>query len=362
MEKIFIISACVLSSALLCAHCPLPLHLAATSAELTPSVSRALSAACVIDTRRITIPGYPKAFNPSLVPYKEGYLLSFRVKKKMPPSHATKELRRDASFIGLALLDSEFRLCSKTVQLLDITSYSSQLSCTAEDARLLKVDDRVLIFFNDISRTQVSGSYALYLGELLEKKGLFTLKEPAKFLDYDQSLYIEKNWSPFCSNGKLYVIYSDQPRIVLEVNEKTGQCTEISTSDEKMRWEWGHIRGGTPAYLEGDTFLTFFHSSIPAPATHTKGKQGLNYVMGAYTFEKTPPFAIRSITPVPQGQLGDYLQDNARKLIFPAGIVIRENKIYVTWGKDDRQIYVTCFDKDKLIGSMVTPDSAKKSF
>jgi len=37
-----------------------------------------LSNSSITDTKRIDIPGYPNAYNPSLIPYKGGYLLSLR--------------------------------------------------------------------------------------------------------------------------------------------------------------------------------------------------------------------------------------------------------------------------------------------
>lgn len=205
-----------------------------------------------------------------------------------------------------------------------------------------------MFFFNDLPPSQVPGGFAMYFGELIEDNGLFILKEPAKFLNYSCAIRIEKNWSPFVSEGRLFLIYSDKPRVILEVDLHSGFCREISRTMPNWNWNWGTIRGGTPACLVNDQFLTFFHSSFPS-----KGAVGaLNYVMGAYTFEKNPPFSIRSTTQVPLGKLSDYNESNSSKVVFPAGIVAEGDLIFIAWGKDDKQIFVTTFDKNKLLSSM----------
>ena len=54
------------------------LYFGARPAELDSRLADALSQNSLIRTRQIAIPGYPKAFNPSLILYEDGYLLSFR--------------------------------------------------------------------------------------------------------------------------------------------------------------------------------------------------------------------------------------------------------------------------------------------
>ncbi len=321
------------------------------ASELDPVLAQIVSKNCVVDTKQIAIPNYPKAFNPSLIPYQDGYLLSFRVRKKLSHKARERKHRVDASYIGVAELDKEFNSSTKTVQLLNIVSHSPQVSETAEDARLLNVGNRIFIFFNDLPLSQASGGYAIYFGELIKEHEKFVLKEPAKLLKYANAVQIEKNWSPFVSGGKFYVIYSDQPRIILEVDIHTGNCSEVTRTPPNWNWNWGVVRGGTPAYLVDDKFITFFHSSFPAIATK-KAKNPRNYAMGAYIFDKDPPFSIHAATSEPLGELKDYMQNNPRKVIFPGGVVIKEDVLHVAWGKDDRELYITTFNKKMLLGSM----------
>ena len=323
----------------------LAFHLDAKTSELDKTLQHLLSEESVIRHKQIKIPGYPRAYNPSLIPYKDGYLLSFRYTSRRPEmlSHIC---RTDLSFIGIAKLDKNFKVSPKSVQLLNIVSHSPKLSLSAEDARLLDAEGRIYLFFNDSPRGRPDG-FAMYFGRLVEENGIFQLKEPAKPLNYSYAEWIEKNWTPFISNGRIHVIYSDRPRIVLEVDEETGECSEVMRTYPNWDWKHGLIRGGTPAYLVNGRFLTFFHSSFPA-----KIQKGRAYVMGAYTFDAEPPFTARTLTPTPLGELAYYTEDNDPKVIFPGGLVVQDQSILVAWGKADKEIYITTFDKRKLLSSL----------
>lgn len=324
----------------------LPFRLEAALSEVDAFLKQSLANDCIVNNKQIKIPDYPNAYNPSLIPYKDGYLLSFRYISKCPEKFKNN-LRADLSFIGIVKLDKKFKVSEKTAQLLNIASYSSKFSLTAEDARLLNVGDRIFIFFNDLPLLQTPGKFAMYFGELIEEQGLFVLKEPAKPLNYLHAIQVEKNWSPFSSGDKIYVIYSDRPRVILEVDSNTGYCQEVARTNSNWNWNLGEIRGGTPAYLVNDAFLTFFHSSFPA-----KTSKGRAYVMGAYTFDKDFPFSVRTMTPRPLGDLTDYTQNNSPKVVFPGGMVVQDHFIHVAWGKADKQIFITTFDKEKLLASM----------
>jgi predicted GH43/DUF377 family glycosyl hydrolase len=337
----------------------------AKEVKLDPSLGLALSQTGLMQTVHIKIPYYPKAFNPSLIPYEEGYLLSFRVRSRFIPllrRHLSQEekkstSRKDDSFIGVVKLDKNLKVSAATVQLLNLFSYASEISSTAEDARLLKIENRIFIFFNDLPPAYTKGGFAMYFGELVEEGGRFVLKEPAKLLKYAQAIPIEKNWTPFISDGKLYLIYSDQPRTILEVDWNTGHCTEVVRSRLDWNWNWGQIRGGTPACLVEGKFVTVFHSNIFVKSLKQSNQR--NYVMGMYTFDEKPPFTVRQMTAHPLGRLVDYTEENDRKVIFPGGLIIAEDVIYVAWGKNDKQVFITTFNKKVLLESLTGVPSAE---
>ncbi|MBU6446770.1 MAG: hypothetical protein KGQ49_05160 [Verrucomicrobia bacterium] len=321
--------------------------LGATVGEVDALMAQLLCKDCIVKSQQINIPEYRQAYNPSMIPYKGGYLLSFRYRTRFPTKFKNA-YRDDVSLIGVVKLDQNFKVVPKTAQILNIVSYSSDYSLTAEDARLFNVGNRIFIIFNDIPMLNIQGLNAMYLAELVEERGgLFALKDQAKPLNYLYARAVEKNWSPFVADGKLYVIYSDHPRVILEVDVNTGYCQEVTRSISHRNWDLGEIRGGTPAYLVNDQFLTVFHSSFPVATS-----KGRAYVMGAYTFDKEPPFAIHAMTPNPLGDPIDYSQNNASKVVFPGGMVVEDQQIHVAWGKADYQIMITTFDTKKLLESM----------
>ena len=308
------------------------------------SMLEQLSNTSIAQTREIIIPEYPGAYNPSLISYEDGYLLSFRLVKGRS-GVIENSLRLRDSFIGVVKLDQQLNVLEETAQILEIASYSPDISITVEDVRLFNSNGRIFIIFNDIPPLGAHGN-SMYLGELNEENGNFVLKEPAKFLNYPFAKPIEKNWTPFVFNGKIYVIYSEQPRVVLEVDVDTGNCQEVSRLAPHWNWNFGEIRGGTIAYPVNETFLTFFHSSFFTETSIRKA-----YVMGAYTFDKDPPFLVRTITPAPLGDL-TYYEDNSSNVVFPGGMVVEDHFIFVAWGKGDKQIMITTFDREKLLASM----------
>lgn len=298
----------------------------------------------IVSQTQISLPGYPHAYNPSLIPYQDGYLLSFRYTTRLPEE--IRFHRIDASFIGIAKLNHRFQLIPESVQLLKIQSHASRFSLSAEDGRLFLFKDKIYLFFNDRPAIDPKG-FAMYFAELIETQGLFQLKTPAKPLYYPSAISIEKNWSPFVAQDKLYLIYSDSPRTILQVDEETGHCQAIAKDYTDPSWPFGEIRGGTPACLVEDFYLTFFHSSFPADTPKKRA-----YVMGAYLFDPNPPFKVLFRTPWPLGTLSDYTESNDPKVIFPCGLVVRGNSLFVAWGKADRQIQITEFDKKKLFDCM----------
>ncbi len=311
-----------------------------------------LSNTSIINTTEIHIPGYPDAYNPSLIPFEDGYLLSFRVRYHDLASYVRKLCNVRTDYIGLVKLNRKLEVCSEPY-LLDLRSYDECSSHSAQDARLFKHGKQVLLFFNDYGATRHRSSYALYVTELIENEGKLQPKQRAKQLKYENMISIEKNWVPFAAAEKIFLIYSSQPHHVLKPDLETGICQSIAKTETTVSWEWGEIRGGTPALAVDEGLLTFFHSSQELPAVSFFGtKMGRNYAMGAYIFENTAPFAIKKITPFPLGSVEDYATSNRRKVVFPSGMVIDGGIIHVVWGKNDDRICISTFDKQKLVSEM----------
>ena len=177
-----------------------------------------------------------------------------------------------------------------------------------EDARIFNHFGRIHIVYNN----HLTRFKRLYYTELWynAKEDMFHALDPANHVIFENEINIrhQKNWSPFdfcprCAfrggsaapnnsssssqDATLLFVYGIQPHtIVLAYNTtKVGEMTakvvfKTSIIDPDV-WKWGEMRGGTPALLVGDSYLSFFHSSGRLSHKHV-----ITYVMGAYLFSR----------------------------------------------------------------------------
>jgi hypothetical protein len=123
-------------------------------------------------------------------------------------------------------------------------------------------------------------------------------------------------------------------------------------------FKWGIPHGGTPCVLTdtpfGPRYLTIFHSMAKAlhPAIKT-------YFMGAYLFEPHPPFRITHFSSepiVPKPFYDENVNGWAFKaidyIVFPMGLVIRGDYIYISLGKNDKFAWETKFKKTPFLLSL----------
>ncbi len=130
--------------------------------------------------------------------------------------------------------------------------------------------------------------------------------------------------------------------------------TELLRND----WQWGEMRGGTPAVLINDhSYLTFFHSS-----SHIAHKDVVTYVMGAYLFERNPPFAIThmSAEPIMHETFMDWKLGVTRGwpkvkvdfVTFPVGFIFDSKHIYVSYGRNDAESCILTLNRKGLLDSL----------
>lgn len=298
-----------------------------------------------IRTQKIQIPNYKRAYNPSIISYKNGYLLTFRYATSFPQE--CKESRSEASFIGICRLDASFNVLATSVQLLPIISHRKSYSVTAEDARIFSCKNRLFVIFNDKHEIPFLNGCKMYLAELIDLGGEFIAKELAVALQLDNLSQTEKNWSPFIFQDECYVIYSDNPRVILKVDVDSGICQRVHFSDQVLPWNYGQVRGGSQGVQIEDQFLTFFHSNTLSD----RGKR--RYHMGAYTFNASYPFAITKATKQEiEVQDCEKISEDGKFVVFPGGLVVDSNCIHVVWGKDDKRIYISSYDRKKFLSSL----------
>ncbi|NGX63309.1 MAG: Lipoyl synthase [Candidatus Anoxychlamydiales bacterium] len=161
---------------------------------------------------------------------------------------------------------------------------------------------------------------------------------------------IEKNWVPFISEDNLLLAYNLVPHKILQITDlKSNSLKHLVFPNmcfSRFFWKWGEPRGGTPAKLIGDEYLAFFHSSFG------KNKKKMFYVMGAYTFQKDPPYKVTKVSKFPI-LLGP---TKKTRVYFPTGFVVKKENdkdiIYLSYGENDQISKIAIIDKEKLFENM----------
>lgn len=309
----------------------------------------------VVETKRIEIPGYPHAFNPSIIQWNGKIILTFR----NIPDVKNKYI----SYIGIAELDKQFNVIGKP-QLLDLTPEDYPLSAPsrAEDARLIQVGKDLMIVYSDNRDEKISkAGFRVHTAKLTYRNDLFGVQNVQKLTDFkgETPLLREKNWVPFVYDDRLYLSYSLEPHRVFRPIPNSPSCEWILDTDVKMGWDWGVVRGGTPGLkIDDDHYLSFFHSSKLMKTDHSDNDEVLHYFMGAYLFSSRPPFQILAMSPEPIVGPNFYMGENYKpywhpvRAVFPCGFIFDKKHIWVTYGRQDHECWVVKLHRKRLIQSL----------
>ncbi len=304
----------------------------------------------ILETKQIEIPGYPDAFNPSIIRWNGSLLMSFRAYN--PQTGATNPF-------ALVWLDENFEPIS-TPQVFELPSYNPILPSKQQDPRLIAVGNRLLAVYNNISAdvTQME-MRRMFVVEFFYDGAQFTAGEPECLAEYEwkKEWRYEKNWVPFEYEGELLLSYDINPHRVVRPIFGTNACETVASTETEFQWDFGYLKGGTQALRDGDLYLSFFHSWINMPSVQSNGKNICHYLMGAYTFQAEPPFALTAVSPMPI-VAKDFYEPPYHKTwkpmrcVFPAGILIDNDFIWISYGRQDHEIWIAKLDKKALIESL----------
>lgn len=308
----------------------------------------------VLETKKIEVPGYPLAFNPSILRWRGQLLMSFRI--------IPDRKQKYNSEIGLVFLNENFEAIS-TPQLLSLRDEDAIAPCRAEDARLLAIGDRLFAIYDDNPEVKLSkGGFRMFVAELIYDGEHFIVDKLEHLTVYEgESINIrEKAWGPFSYLGQLYLAYSIDPHKIFRPRlDGSGICDTVALSSFAHAWKYGVLRGGTPANVVDGQYLIFFHSSIEMQSLQSDGEKMLHYFIGAYTFSLEPPFEITGMSPEPI--IGHNFYSGVAykpyfkpiRCVFPCGYIFDDHFIWVTFGRDDHECRVVKLDKQKLLESLV---------
>jgi predicted GH43/DUF377 family glycosyl hydrolase len=306
----------------------------------------------VLETKRIEIPAFPRAFNPSILRLQGRLLLSFRNIANPKDSYNSSE-------IGLVWLDDDFQI-SSAPQILKLSETGIK---RAEDGRLIEVDGRLMMIYSDNEDEKITkGGFRVYVAELGEKEGKFYVKSKNKLTEYEgkNDNLREKNWTPFSYNEELHLSYSLNPHLVFKPLNNSSISETVALSDRHIPfWIWGELRGGTQTLKIDDQYVTFFHTAIKMATEHSDNKEMLHYFMGAAIFDTAPPFSMTYISKEPiigagffTGQVHKQYWGSWRG-IFPGGFICDREHINIVYGRQNCEIWVVTLDKKGLIDSLV---------
>jgi predicted GH43/DUF377 family glycosyl hydrolase len=301
----------------------------------------------LLETKRLEITEYKDAFNPSVVKWDGKILMAFRIRSE-----------NDLSQVGLVYLDEEFNVISHPVKLeRDLSITESKL----QDPRLIVIGNQLQIIYSDLVKVEKEKIRRVFIGQVEIQGEHFFLRNAHPLIDFegqDNNLR-EKNWVPFSFHDELLLSYSISPHKVFKPVRDDECCETVCSSNSKLNWNFGQLRGGTQAIKQDGYYLSFFHSSIKLASIQSNSKMMIHYFMGAYTFDDQPPFKIRSISAIPTLGKDFYSKTDFKtwkplRVVFPCGLIEVEPYLFLVYGKQDSELWVAKIDKKSLLKSLVS--------
>ena len=312
----------------------------------------------IVETKKIEIPDFPEAFNPSIVRWNNKLLMCFR--SYDPETHSTDS-------IWFVWLDDEFNPIGDPVVLNRTNEFASN-PLQAKDPRLIIVGNQLYVIYSNLYPFEEPVS-RMYVGKVeIKEDGSFNTDSPAPLIFYEGEIRNrkEKNWVPFVFGDVLMLAYSIQPHhIVVPIlnpkssifeSEKTC-CMTLANTIGSIKWDWGQLRGGTPALFVNGSYLAFFHSDKAMSTVQSEEVMMNHYFMGAYTFQAEYPFAITGLSHYPivhktfyEGPM--YKTWKPLRVVFPSGFIVEGDDIWLLYGRQDHEVWVAKIDKTKLLLSL----------
>lgn len=304
----------------------------------------------VLETKKIEVNGYPDAFNPTIIRWRQSLLLCFRIRD--PKTKSTDG-------IGFSWLDENFNPKGKP-QVLQRDLEPVYHTSMAQDPRLIEVGGRLYMVYSNLEPYMDEAVRRVVIAEVIFDGVRFFIND-AEYISYFDGKIpkrAEKNWTPFEYGGHLLLAYSINPHKIFYPVFGKRKCEVFSCTRSTIQWEWGELRGGTPALLNGNEYLAFFHSSKEMKTLHSNGKKHSHYFMGAYTFSNQPPFEITRISKEPiigkkfyKGPL--YNTWKPLWCVFPGGFVFNQEFVWIAYGRQDHEMWIVKLDKNKLLQSLI---------
>jgi mannosyltransferase OCH1-like enzyme/predicted GH43/DUF377 family glycosyl hydrolase len=144
---------------------------------------------------------------------------------------------------------------------------------------------------------------------------------------------IQKNWSPFVYNDKLYCEYTIDPHVIYEIDSETGIINNIINSDNNYKFNnmKSRLSGGAPPIL-----ISHFREPIYLSIGHVRLSNS-SYYHFFYIFQSYPPFNIIGSSEI-------FKLDDKERIQFVGGLSVCDDKLYVSYGINDKYNKISTFN------------------
>lgn len=164
----------------------------------------------------------------------------------------------------------------------------------------------------------------------------------------------QKNWMPFVHENDLYFISQVCPHQIYKV-DWTGEKDSELVFETNYTNYWfirEQLRGNTNAVLmEDGNYLCTFHTAM---------LNGICYYYdnGCYIFEGKPPFkplytASRTYLRAEAAIESHYRKLGAIVCVFPMGMILKDNKIIISYGDNDSCVKIMETTTDEMMKTML---------
>lgn len=266
---------------------------------------------------------YGMRFNPSIAPWKDGYVLVYRTGWK-------------GSDIFIGLLDKSFQPQGQP----------KKLELNHRHARYGREDPRLFFFRGQLhigyAGVVAGGGRRLHTNILYARISDRLTVEEVFYPHYQRRNFWEKNWQFFEHNNELYCVYSIAPHKILHIDGH--HATEAYETPTPAPWVGGEPRGGASPVLVDNEWYCFFHSRVDTP------DRGRIYNTGLYTFENAPPFRVQRFIPAPiqEADPENKPGDQYAAVVFCGGAILESDRWLLANGIHDRWSEIHALDAIEL--------------
>lgn len=212
-------------------------------------------------------------------------------------------------------------------------AYNQELSIndensSHEDAKLFELKGELCMSYVSSTWPTFPASSVKYV--TLSKPDHWRTTNPQEYRPSCQQT-MEKNWVFFEYEGKLNIIYRQNPELIIFTPEDKREMKSPG-----LRWPYGEIRGGTMPIPYQGKILRFFHSRLNNEMPPVTWR----YYVGAMLMKAEPPFQMLAVSkrPILRGSEigGEETRVHFKKNVaFPSGAIEHEGGWLVSCGQND---------------------------